>query len=703
MTSRILTACAIAALTVGTEARAQALPSWSPQTICAADSTPDHCRFLEGQARAQISQQWAFVPSLVRERCLTASGEEETQSWRLFGTCLADAARPPRADAAQTVAAVRPVAGQGADDGSGEVEALRAELITAQADMQELEAAAAQADAEAGNAEEYEARIADLSTRLETAESERMRGEERIANLQERLKTALTARKAASAEFAIKREAMQADLEAARQSADEAGSRADALQTELTEALENAETSTAAEAEAMTARIAELEAALEKADTETQRGNARIEGLQSRLMTLSDAAAADETDENAERISELEAALETAQTESRRSASRIAGLQERLVAAMDATAEPDTAEADAAAARIAELEASLEKSETENKRSTARIAGLQERLVAAMDAAAAEGEPSDTARTDERVAALEAELEKAQSALRTAEVRIEGLQQRLLEAVEEGEAAGDASAEVADLTQQLETAGSRIENLQARLRNSRESVAETAQENALAATNLANARTRIAALQDAMIESRRASEEAATARDAQQQDVAAVEDRFGRLMENQRERAARVAMIVSAQRSRIAELESELDDLRRMAAKAAEQVEDDNGALACQQRMASAVEAEGIQFANNKAEIRADAARTIDRLIVIARDCPDSRITVRGHTDSMGERAYNLYLSELRAAAVVEYMTRNGIAPDRIDAVGVGPDEPVANNNTRVGRAENRRIEIRVQ
>jgi outer membrane protein OmpA-like peptidoglycan-associated protein len=70
---------------------------------------------------------------------------------------------------------------------------------------------------------------------------------------------------------------------------------------------------------------------------------------------------------------------------------------------------------------------------------------------------------------------------------------------------------------------------------------------------------------------------------------------------------------------------------------------------------------------------------------------------------VRGHTDSFGERSYNLGLSQRRADAVVAYMERNGIASSRVEAVGVGPDEPVADNRTRAGRAQNRRIEIVVE
>ena len=611
MTSRILTACAIAALSVGSHASAQDLPAWNPQTICTEDSTPDHCGFLEGQARSQISQQWGFIPTLVRERCLTASEEEGTQSWRIFGDCLAASARAP--------------------------------------DANEAEAAESDATASEANAtDDSAARIAELETALEKASVQQKSGEVRIEGLQQRLMAAMSAQGDTSNEDAPDApdaEAMQASIDEAVARANDAELRSQALQSRLTEALASAEDA----GDADNARIAELEAELEKAQTESKRSNARISGL-----------------------------------------------QERLVAAMDTVnTEAPAADTSAQDARIAELEADLEKAQTESKRGNARITGLQERLVAAMDAANVEAPAADTSAQDARIAELEAELEKAQTGLRSGEVRIEGLQARLLEAVDQsGGEAVDGSADIAALQDQLGVAESRIENLSMRLRNSREATSDARREGSTHESNLANARTRIATLQDAMIEARRTAQEQAGQAAAPDTEAAEQNARLERLLENQRERFSRVASNVSVQRSRIRELENEVRTLRRSVETA--------GARSCQQRMGDLVSEGGIQFANNKAEIRADAARTIDQLVAIARDCEDAKITVRGHTDSMGDRAYNVFLSERRAAAVVDYMTSNGIAPERIESVGVGPDEPVANNNTRAGRAQNRRIELLV-
>ena len=76
---------------------------------------------------------------------------------------------------------------------------------------------------------------------------------------------------------------------------------------------------------------------------------------------------------------------------------------------------------------------------------------------------------------------------------------------------------------------------------------------------------------------------------------------------------------------------------------------------------------------------------------------------PDSNITVEGHTDSQGQRTYNMELGEKRAKAVRDQLVSRGVAADRIKAVGVGPDRPVADNKSAEGRANNRRVEIIVE
>ena len=65
-----------------------------------------------------------------------------------------------------------------------------------------------------------------------------------------------------------------------------------------------------------------------------------------------------------------------------------------------------------------------------------------------------------------------------------------------------------------------------------------------------------------------------------------------------------------------------------------------------------------------------------------------------------GHTDSTGNPNYNLTLSQKRAQSVASYLTDRGVARNRLSAEGRGQNQPVADNATEAGRAQNRRVEI---
>jgi len=71
-------------------------------------------------------------------------------------------------------------------------------------------------------------------------------------------------------------------------------------------------------------------------------------------------------------------------------------------------------------------------------------------------------------------------------------------------------------------------------------------------------------------------------------------------------------------------------------------------------------------------------------------------------VVIEGHTDDRGAASFNQQLSEKRAEAVKAELVANGADPDKITAVGYGEDNPIADNNTRAGRAANRRVEIKV-
>jgi outer membrane protein OmpA-like peptidoglycan-associated protein len=102
----------------------------------------------------------------------------------------------------------------------------------------------------------------------------------------------------------------------------------------------------------------------------------------------------------------------------------------------------------------------------------------------------------------------------------------------------------------------------------------------------------------------------------------------------------------------------------------------------------------------GVNFDFNKSNIRSDAAPILDEAATILRDNPGLRVSVNGYCDGVGSVAYNLKLSDRRAASVKVYLAKKGVASDRLTTKGFGKSDPVASNDTADGRAQNRRVEL---
>jgi outer membrane protein OmpA-like peptidoglycan-associated protein len=101
-----------------------------------------------------------------------------------------------------------------------------------------------------------------------------------------------------------------------------------------------------------------------------------------------------------------------------------------------------------------------------------------------------------------------------------------------------------------------------------------------------------------------------------------------------------------------------------------------------------------------IKFQNDKAEIQPNAGTVLDQLAAALQRCPETRVRLSAYTDSNGSEAYNEKLSQRRAEAVREYLESRGVAAGRIEAQGLGESNPIADNSTAEGRAQNRRVEI---
>ena len=120
-----------------------------------------------------------------------------------------------------------------------------------------------------------------------------------------------------------------------------------------------------------------------------------------------------------------------------------------------------------------------------------------------------------------------------------------------------------------------------------------------------------------------------------------------------------------------------------------------ETVEDVNGLEAIKVTFDS-----GILFDFNKSNLKPEAKKQLDEFAVRMADMQETDITVLGHTDNVGSAEANQKVSDQRALAVSNYLQKKGIAASRIIAEGHSYNDPVADNATAEGRAQNRRVEI---
>jgi outer membrane protein OmpA-like peptidoglycan-associated protein len=101
-----------------------------------------------------------------------------------------------------------------------------------------------------------------------------------------------------------------------------------------------------------------------------------------------------------------------------------------------------------------------------------------------------------------------------------------------------------------------------------------------------------------------------------------------------------------------------------------------------------------------VNFDFNKATLKPDAQPVLAQVVALLKANPDLKLSVEGHTDSIGQHDYNLQLSKDRAASVVAALVAQSIDAGRLSSTGYGPDKPIAPNESDAGRAKNRRVEL---
>jgi len=104
---------------------------------------------------------------------------------------------------------------------------------------------------------------------------------------------------------------------------------------------------------------------------------------------------------------------------------------------------------------------------------------------------------------------------------------------------------------------------------------------------------------------------------------------------------------------------------------------------------------------DAVYFDSGKATIQARSNALLDQMSKVINEHPEIiKVVIEGHTDDRGPADFNRTLSQQRAEAVRDYMVKKGVAADRLEAKGFGPDRPVQPNTTAAGRTANRRVEF---
>lgn len=101
-----------------------------------------------------------------------------------------------------------------------------------------------------------------------------------------------------------------------------------------------------------------------------------------------------------------------------------------------------------------------------------------------------------------------------------------------------------------------------------------------------------------------------------------------------------------------------------------------------------------------VVFKSGSPELTLNSKSILNSVAEELKKFPDVKVEVQGHSDSSGDAAFNLQLSQKRAESVLEYLVSRGVNRDQLSAVGYGETQPIADNKTREGRAQNRRVEL---
>ena len=113
-------------------------------------------------------------------------------------------------------------------------------------------------------------------------------------------------------------------------------------------------------------------------------------------------------------------------------------------------------------------------------------------------------------------------------------------------------------------------------------------------------------------------------------------------------------------------------------------------------------KVGSNITLKNVFFETGKWDIKSDSYPELERLVALLKEVPLLKIEISGHTDNVGSDSFNELLSQKRADAVVNFLSKKGVSKERLIAKGYGKSKPVVTNDTEEGRAQNRRTEFEI-
>jgi OOP family OmpA-OmpF porin len=117
----------------------------------------------------------------------------------------------------------------------------------------------------------------------------------------------------------------------------------------------------------------------------------------------------------------------------------------------------------------------------------------------------------------------------------------------------------------------------------------------------------------------------------------------------------------------------------------------------------CKPKPVEIIALKGVNFKHDSAELTPASAAILDKGVATLTRRSDINVEVAAHTDSDGKDTYNQSLSDRRAASAKDYLVSHGIDAGRLTSRGYGETMPMASNSTQEGKAQNRRVELRVK